>query len=227
MVTIRTPFCGYNTPQYVQFNVEDLSCYSNKIESLSLIKRPYDHWHTNKACLSAITDIFIFGCQRAWELLKPRYINLHITLHYITSQWQTFLRVLPARWRQKSTGIDVKQNYVTVTLCIRGMYAADLGIVDGLSSAAPWQNGGGDRGRDDAALIRCMARISSRLHLRAALSASSGHQLLMLLLRRLLLLLKPHNERLHHHLTCPIIQQYAHLHQYSWEEQDSKVRQKH
>ena len=55
MVTIRTPFCGYNTPQYVQFNVEDLSCYSNKIESLSLIKRPYDHWHTNKACLSAIT----------------------------------------------------------------------------------------------------------------------------------------------------------------------------
>ena len=30
--------------------------------------------------------IFIFGCQRVWELLKPRYINLHITLHlhYIT-----------------------------------------------------------------------------------------------------------------------------------------------
>jgi len=27
-------------------------------------------------------DIFIFGCQRVWELLKPRYINLHITLHY-------------------------------------------------------------------------------------------------------------------------------------------------
>jgi len=27
-------------------------------------------------------DIFIFGCQRVRELLKPRYINLHITLHY-------------------------------------------------------------------------------------------------------------------------------------------------
>jgi len=36
------------------------------------------------------------------------------------SQWQTFLRVLPTRWRQKSTDIDVEQNYVTVTvtLCI-------------------------------------------------------------------------------------------------------------
>ena len=29
-------------------------------------------------------DIFIFGCRRVWELLKPRYIDLHITLHYIT-----------------------------------------------------------------------------------------------------------------------------------------------
>jgi len=25
---------------------------------------------------------------------------------------------LPTRWRQKSTGIDTEQNYVTVTLCI-------------------------------------------------------------------------------------------------------------
>ena len=29
-----------------------------------------------------------------------------------------FIRVLPTRWRQKSTGIDMKQNYVTITLCI-------------------------------------------------------------------------------------------------------------
>jgi len=26
---------------------------------------------------------------------------------------------LPTRWQQKSTGIDVEQNYVTVTLCIK------------------------------------------------------------------------------------------------------------
>jgi len=31
----------------------------------------------------------------------------------------------------------------------------------------------------------------------------------------------------HHHFICPIIQQYAHLHQYNLEEQDSKVRQEH
>jgi len=31
---------------------------------------------------------------------------------------KTFIRVLPTRWRQKSTGIDREQNYVTVTLCI-------------------------------------------------------------------------------------------------------------
>jgi len=30
---------------------------------------------------------------------------------------QHFSEFLPARWRQKSTGIDTEQNYVTVTLC--------------------------------------------------------------------------------------------------------------
>jgi len=29
-----------------------------------------------------------------------------------------FSEFLPTRWRQKSTGIDMEQNYVTVTLCI-------------------------------------------------------------------------------------------------------------
>ena len=29
-----------------------------------------------------------------------------------------FSQFLPTRWRQKSTGIDMEQNYVTVTLCI-------------------------------------------------------------------------------------------------------------
>jgi len=32
---------------------------------------------------------------------------------------KAFLAVLPTRWRQKSTGIDTGQNYVTVTLFIR------------------------------------------------------------------------------------------------------------
>jgi len=30
----------------------------------------------------------------------------------------TFLRVLPTRCRRKPAGIDMEQNYVTVTLCI-------------------------------------------------------------------------------------------------------------
>jgi len=34
------------------------------------------------------------------------------------SQRQTFITVLPTRWRQKSTSIDMEQNYATVTLCI-------------------------------------------------------------------------------------------------------------
>jgi len=35
--------------------LEDLLCYSNKIESFSLRKCPYDHWLTNKEHLSTIT----------------------------------------------------------------------------------------------------------------------------------------------------------------------------
>ena len=31
---------------------------------------------------------------------------------------EDFSEFLAARWRQKSTGIDMEQNYVTVTLCI-------------------------------------------------------------------------------------------------------------
>jgi len=33
---MRSPFRGYNTIQRVELNGEDLSCYSNKIESASL-----------------------------------------------------------------------------------------------------------------------------------------------------------------------------------------------
>jgi len=93
MVTIRSPFCEYNTTWCVQLNGEDLSRYSNKIELVSLRKCPYDHWLTNEAYLSAIT---------------------------VTNIYQS----LPTRWRQKSTGIDMEQNDVTVTLCI-----ASLGVI--------------------------------------------------------------------------------------------------
>ena len=42
MVTIRSPFCGYNTTKCVQLNGEDLACYSNNTESVSSRKCRYD-----------------------------------------------------------------------------------------------------------------------------------------------------------------------------------------
>ena len=33
-----------------------------------------------------------------------------------------FSEFLPTRWRQKSTGIDMEQNYVTITLCVHPGY---------------------------------------------------------------------------------------------------------
>ena len=48
-------------------------------------------------------------------------------------------------------------------------------------------------------------------------------QTLLIVVTGVSLLLHHH----HHHFICPGIQQYEHLHQYSLEEQDSKVRQEH
>ena len=75
-VTIRSPFCGYDTTQCVELNGEDLSCYSNKTQSVSLRKCPYVHWVTNKACSSAITVTNIlksFTYKMAAEVTWHRY----------------------------------------------------------------------------------------------------------------------------------------------------------
>ena len=81
-------------------NQQRQSTEGTKTESVSLRKCPYDHWLTNKAYLSAITVR------------------------------ETFIRVLPTRWRQKSTDIDTEQNYVTV-LCIH----VHCGLVSGRACA--------------------------------------------------------------------------------------------
>ena len=39
------------------------------------------------------------------------------------TEWQTFLRVLPTRWRRKPGSIDIERHYLTVTLCIGSFYA--------------------------------------------------------------------------------------------------------
>ena len=57
------------------------------------------------------------------------------------SQWQTFLGVLPTRWRRKPAGTDVDRNYVTVTLCIP-LYRPWSGFLSKLNKLSP-------RGRRD------------------------------------------------------------------------------
>jgi len=44
--------------------------------------------------------------------------NLPTKRIQVMSEQQTFLRVLPTRWRRKPAGIDTERNYVIVTVCI-------------------------------------------------------------------------------------------------------------
>ena len=50
--------------------------------------------------------------------------NVHMTTDLPTKRFKRYLSdknfsdFLPTRWPQKSTGIDMEQNYVTITLCI-------------------------------------------------------------------------------------------------------------
>jgi len=87
---IRSPFCGHNTIQRVELNGEDLSCYSNNIESVSLRKKNS-------------SDQLSLTCQQ----------SVFERCHHSDKHFSEFL---PTRWWQKSTGIDMEQKYVTVTL---------------------------------------------------------------------------------------------------------------
>ena len=55
MVTIQSPFCGYNLAYCVELKGEDLSCYLNNIWSVGLWKCPYDHELANKVHFNDIT----------------------------------------------------------------------------------------------------------------------------------------------------------------------------
>jgi len=66
--TTRTTWC-------VELNGEDLSCCSNKTESVSLRKCPYDHWLINRAYLSAIAATNI--SQRDFTYKMAAKINWH------------------------------------------------------------------------------------------------------------------------------------------------------
>ena len=176
MVTIQSPFCGYNIIECVELNGEDLSCYSNKIVSVSLRKCPYNHWHTTHthARLTAPfpglprwagtrkgkTNLdFTEASDSEWQWHQLGHIQVctllqtdnhastpplcfyrldalpaaqptaskHWRQKSLTYQQSVFMHFhsdkdfsefLPTRWRQKSTDIDMEQNYVTVALCI-------------------------------------------------------------------------------------------------------------
>ena len=45
----------------------------------------------------------------------------------MTAEKQTFLRVVPKRWRRKPVGIDTERNHVTVTVCKRQWVTYVLG----------------------------------------------------------------------------------------------------
>ena len=55
-------------------NGEDLSCYTNKTESVSLRKCPYDHWVNNEAYLSAIT---VTNISQSFTYRMAAKINWH------------------------------------------------------------------------------------------------------------------------------------------------------
>ena len=90
MVTIRSPFCGYSTI-CVELNGKDLSCYSNKIESVSLRKCPYNQWLSNKA----LSDSF-------WILSKAYLSTRPITVTNISKSF-THKMVAIINWYRYGT----------------------------------------------------------------------------------------------------------------------------
>ena len=67
---------------------EELSCYSNKMSSVRWGKCPHDD---------------------QWPVDKAYFSDIRV---------RNISKSLPARWRREQAGIDIKRNYVTVTLCI-------------------------------------------------------------------------------------------------------------
>jgi len=45
---------------------------------------------------------------------------------------ETFLRVLPTKWRRKPAGIDMELNYATVTLCITAVHHRSIALPEPL-----------------------------------------------------------------------------------------------
>ena len=75
VVTIRTPFCGYNTiwTRWVKWRRFIVLL---KLNWISLRKCPYDHWLTNKACMALLqwqTFLRVFTYKMAAKINWYRY----------------------------------------------------------------------------------------------------------------------------------------------------------
>ena len=86
MATIRSPCCGYNLAWCVELKGEDLSSYTDKIESVSLRKCPHDHRLTNKAYLSAITVTSV--SPTSWHTYGKKLRHCHPTYQWHDAIWQ-------------------------------------------------------------------------------------------------------------------------------------------
>ena len=80
--------CGPPTPEPRTFHGLVLPSAPELCSGWPTCMEQFAAWTANveRYCLhlrGETKDIFIFGCQCVWQLLKPRYINTHITLHYI------------------------------------------------------------------------------------------------------------------------------------------------
>jgi len=115
MVTIRSPFCGYDQMRCVKYRV-----YSNKIESFSIRKCSCDHWLTNKTYLSAIAMTYIyqsFTYKIAAKINWHRYVTK--LRHYHPMHWST--TALPARSNSVAAARHAAANAGSATL------SADVG----------------------------------------------------------------------------------------------------
>ena len=136
MVTRRSPFCGYNTTQCVRLNGEGLPCDSNKIESVCLRKCPYDDRLTNKAYLRAIA---VTNISKRSQQNRRRCENRGVSGEGVGSgegmcPFPEIYEFFISRSQQKSTGIDVQQNYATVTLV-----GALVAWHSGITSVSDWR----------------------------------------------------------------------------------------
>ena len=83
LITIHSPFCGYNSAKCMELLGEDLQSYSYKIKSVSLRKCPADHQPGDKAYLSDSRVRNIFKSLPTRWRRKPAGVDMernHVTV---------------------------------------------------------------------------------------------------------------------------------------------------